>query len=86
MQTPSLRKRLDNKYSFQAVIDAVRNYTNTNIDHDIYLQSFRNDVIDSFEKEFNIELSKKFKTLPEIKNFKKELINFEIFYFYHIFL
>lgn len=66
-----LEKRLNNKYSFQAIIDAVRNYTSSNIDHDIYLHSFRNEVIDSFEQEFNIELSKKFKTLSEIKKILK---------------
>lgn len=66
-----LEKRLNNKYSFQALIDAIRNYTSCNVDHDIYMQSFRNDVIDSFEQEFNIDLSKKFKTLSEIKKILK---------------
>lgn len=44
-----LEKRLNNKYNFQAIINAIRNYTSCNIDHDIYLHSFRNEVIDSFE-------------------------------------
>lgn len=66
-----LEQRLDNKHSFQSIIDSIRNYTSNNIDHDIYLQSFRNEVIDSFEREFNIELSKKFKTLSEIKKILK---------------
>ena len=66
-----LEIRLGNKYSFQAVIDAIRNYTSVNVDHDIYLQPFKNSVIDSIEKEFNIELSKKFKTLSEIKKILK---------------
>lgn len=66
-----LEKRLNNKYNFQAIINAIRNYTSCNIDHDIYLHSFRNEVIDSFEQEFNIELSKKFKNLSEIKKILK---------------
>lgn len=66
-----LEQRLDNKYSFQSIIESIRNYTSCNIDHDIYLQSFRNEVIDSFEQKFNIELSKKFKTLSEIKKILK---------------
>lgn len=66
-----LEKRLNNKYNFQAIINAIRNYTSCNIDHDIYLHSFRNEVIDSFEQEFNIELSKKFKNFSEIKKILK---------------
>lgn len=66
-----LEKRLNNKYNFQAIINAIRNYTSCNIDYDIYLHSFRNEVIDSFEQEFNIELSKKFKNLSEIKKILK---------------
>jgi len=66
-----LEKRLNNKYNFQAIINAIRNYTSCNIDHDIYLHSFRNEVIDSFEQEFNIELSKKFKNLSEITKILK---------------
>ncbi len=66
-----LEKRLHNQYSFQEIIDSIRNYTSCNVDHDIYLHTFRNKTIDSFEQEFNIEFSKKFKTLSEIKKILK---------------
>lgn len=62
-----IEKRLDNKYPFTQIIESIRKYTSTNIEHDLYLQSFRNEIINDFEEEFNIELSKKYKTLSEIK-------------------
>ena len=62
-----IENKLDNKYSFEKIIEAIRNYTSINIEHDLYIQSFRNEVIDDFEAKFNIELSKKYKTLSEIK-------------------
>jgi transposase len=66
-----LEKRLDNKYPYQSIIDSIRNYTSANIEHDIYMQSFKNEVIDDIEQEFNINLSKKYKTLSEIKKILK---------------
>ncbi len=65
--TRLLEQRLNNKYSFKQIIDSVRSYTSSNIEHDIYMQSFTNNVIKDLEKEFNINLSKKFNTLSEIK-------------------
>lgn len=62
-----IEKKLDNKYSFEKIIESIRNYISINIENDLYIQSFRNEVIDDFEEKFNIELSKKFKTLSEIK-------------------
>jgi transposase len=66
-----LEKRLNNKYPYQAIIESIRNYTSANIEHDIYIQSFKNEVIDDIEQEFNINLSKKYKTLSEIKKILK---------------
>ena len=62
-----LEVKLNKKYSNHYVIDSLRNYNSTNIEHDIYLQNFRNDVIKDLEKIFNIDLSRKFLTLSEIK-------------------
>ena len=62
-----LEQRLDYKYSNHYVIESLRNYESTNIEHDIYLQNFRNDVIKDLESIFNIELSRKYLTLSEIK-------------------
>jgi len=62
-----IEKRLDNKHHFTQIIESIRNYTSINIEHDIYIQPFRNEVINDFETKFNIELTKKYKTLSEIK-------------------
>ena len=70
-----LEVRLNRNYSFYQIIEAIRNYTSTKIEHDIYMQSFKNEVIDDFEKTFHIDLSTKFKTLSDIK----KLLNKENF-------
>lgn len=62
-----IENRLNNKYSFRQIIESIRNYTSNNIEHDIYLQTFRNDIIKDIEKIFDIDLSKKYLTLSEIK-------------------
>ena len=60
-----LEKKLENKYSFEKIIDSIRNYTSCHIEHDIYLQSFKNDIITSCEEAFCINLFKKIRTLIE---------------------
>lgn len=67
-----LEQKLNRKYSNEYVIDSLRKYSSTNIEHDIYLQDFRNDVIKDFERIFNINLSRKYLTLSEIK----KILNF----------
>ena len=67
-----LEKRLDEKFPFQQIIEAIRNYTSSNVDHDIFLQSYTDNIITAFEDKFNINLSKKFLTLSEIK----KILNF----------
>lgn len=62
-----LEKELDEKYSFAKIIDTIRNYTSDNIEHDIYLQNFRNDVIVDIEKSLKIDLSRKYLSLSQIK-------------------
>ena len=62
-----LEQKLNKKYSNSYVIESLRNYNSTNIEHDIYLQNFRNDVIKDLEQVFNIDLSRKYLTLSEIK-------------------
>ncbi len=66
-----LEKKLNNKYSFYQVINSIRNYTSANVDHDIYMQSYINDTIKDIEKIFDINLSKKFRTLADIKKILK---------------
>ena len=67
-----LEQKLNKKYSNPYVIDSLRKYNSTNIEHDIYLQNFRNDVIQDLEKVFNIDLSRKYLTLSQIK----KILNF----------
>ena len=50
-----LEIKLDNKYSFKKIIQTIRNYTSNHIEHDVYLQSFRNDVIKDIENVFSVE-------------------------------
>ena len=66
-----IEKKLDNKFSFNQVVDSIRNYSSINIEHDLFKQTFRNDVIKCIESKFNINLSKKFLTLSEIKKLIK---------------
>lgn len=67
-----LEKKTNRKYSNEYVIDSLKKYTSTRIEHDIYLQDFRNDVIKDLEKIFNIDLSRKYLSLSEIK----KILNF----------
>ena len=67
-----LEQKLNRKYSNEYVINSLVKYTSTNLEHDIYLQSFRNDVIKNLEKIFNIDLSHKYLTLSQIK----KILNF----------
>ena len=67
-----LEQKLNRKYSNECVINSLVKYTSTNLEHNIYLQSFRNDVIKDLEKIFNIDLSHKYLTLSQIK----KILNF----------
>lgn len=68
-----LEKNLNDKYPFHKIIDSIRNYTSNNIEHDIYMQNFRNKIIEEFETKLNIDLSKKYMSLSQIK----KILNFE---------
>lgn len=62
-----LEQKLNRKYSTDKVIDSLKNYESIKIEHDIYIQYFKNDVIEDLEKIMNTNLSKKYLTLSEIK-------------------
>lgn len=66
-----LERRLNNNYSFNKIIDTIRSYKSNLIEHDYYLQNFRNEIIKEFEQSFNIDLSHKYLTLSEIKKILK---------------
>ena len=66
-----LERRLNNNYSFNKIIDTIKSYKSNLIEHDYYLQNFRNEIIKEFEHSFNIDLSHKYLTLSEIKKILK---------------
>lgn len=67
-----LECKTNRKYSTRKMIDSLKKFNSTNIEHDIYLQNFSNDVIKNFEEIFNLNLSRKYLTLSEIK----KILNF----------
>ena len=67
-----LEYKTNRKYSTRKMIDSLKKFNSTNIEHDIYLQNFSNDVIKNFEEIFDINLSRKYLTLSEIK----KILNF----------
>lgn len=69
--TRLIEARLNGKFSFKQVIESLRNYTSINIEHDIYIQPFYDDVIQAIENEFGIDLSRKYLTLSEFKKILK---------------
>lgn len=62
-----LENLTNNKYSIEKIIESLRKYESTKIEHDIYLQNFRNEVIIDFERIFDVDLSKKYLKLSEIR-------------------
>ena len=67
-----LEYKTNRKYSTRKMIDSLKKFNSTNIEHDIYLQNFSNDVIKNFEEIFDANLSRKYLTLSEIK----KILNF----------
>lgn len=62
-----LKKKTNNKYSIKKIMDSIKKYTSNKIEHDIYIQNFTNEIIKDFEKIFNINLSRKYLSISEIK-------------------
>lgn len=60
------------KYSTSSIINSLKNYTSNNLEHDIYLQNFTNSIIKDFSNIYNVDLSRKYLTLSEIK----KILNF----------
>lgn len=62
-----LEENLDRKYSPDKIIESIRNYTSSHIEHDIYKQNNYNDIIEELSNIYNLNLNKKYRTLSEIK-------------------
>lgn len=55
------------KYSITSIINSLKKYTSNNLEHDIYIQNFTNNIIKDLSNIYNIDLSRKYLTLSEIK-------------------
>ena len=64
--------KTNRKYSTSSIIDSLKKYNSNNLEHDIYLQNFINETIKDLSKIYNIDLSRKYLTLSEIK----KILNF----------
>lgn len=63
--------KLEHKYSFKKIIESIRNYTSAHLEHDVYKQDYSNDIIEDISQKFDIDLSRKYLTLSEIKKILK---------------
>lgn len=59
--------KIERKYSSSSIIDSLKNYISNNLEHDIYLQNFTNEIIKELSNIYNVDLSRKYLTLSEIK-------------------
>lgn len=65
--TRLLEKNLKNKYSIHKIIESLKNYNSIPIEHDICFQNYTDEIITELGKIFNINFSRKYLTLAEIK-------------------
>ena len=62
-----LENKLENKHSTKQIIESLKNFTSSHIEHDIYKQNNYNEIIKQFSEIYNLNLEKKYRTLSEIK-------------------
>jgi len=62
-----LEEKLERKFSPNKIVNSLKNYTSSLIEHDVYLQNNYNDVIEEIDKLYNLNFDKKYRTLSEIK-------------------
>ncbi len=67
-----IEHKINRKYSTNSIINSLKQYTSNNLEYDIYLQNFTNEIIKDLSKVYNIDLSRKYLTLSEIK----KIVNF----------
>ena len=67
VMTRLLEKKLGNKYSIHKIIESLKNYNSIPIEHDICIQNYTDEIIDELKNIFNIDFSRKYLTLSEIK-------------------
>lgn len=59
--------KTNKKYSASSIITSLKSYNSNNLEHDIYIQNFTNEIIKELSNIYNIDLSRKYLTLSEIK-------------------
>ena len=59
--------KIRKKYSIANIINPLKNYTSTNIEHDIYIQDFYNEIINDINNLYQFNLDKKYLYLSQIK-------------------
>ena len=64
--------KTNRKYSTSSIIKSLKNYISNNLEHDIYFQNFTNEIIQDLSYIYNVDLSRKYLTLSEIK----KILNF----------
>ena len=62
-----LENKLKNEYSAKRIIESLKNFTSSHIEHDIYKQNNYNEIIKKLSDVYNLNLDKKYRTLSEIK-------------------
>ena len=67
-----IESKTNRKFPTKSIINSLKQYTSNNLEHDIYLQNFTNDIIKDLSKIYNVDLSRKYLTLSEIK----KILNF----------
>ena len=65
--TRLLEKKLNNKYSIRKIINSMKQYNSIPIEHDICLQNYSDEIIMEIGKKLNLDFSRKYLTLAEIK-------------------
>jgi len=69
--TRLLEKKLKNKYSISKIIESLKEYNSIPLEHDICMQNHSDEIITELGNIFNIDFSRKYITLSEIKKFFK---------------
>ena len=65
--TRLLEKKLGEKYSIHKIIESLKNYNSIPVEHDICMQNYTDEIIEELKNIFNIDFSRKYLTLSEIK-------------------
>lgn len=66
-----LERKLDNKYPTSQILEALRNYNCINIGDNKYQFTYYDEILEDIAKQYNLDLSKKYKTQLQIRRLLK---------------